>query len=111
LLIWIIGYFYWITAGFFRVEINFGGEEVLDIAFVYTPEAFFDASAFFCDAFFGLFSELIDAVFDAGSIFQAGGIVVGDFVISSFIADLSEGYDAWQRLRAIACIAFPFAVF
>jgi len=41
----------------------------LDIGFVDGPEAFFDPGAFFCYAFFGLFSEVIDAVFDTGFIF------------------------------------------
>jgi hypothetical protein len=43
LLIWIIGYFCWIIAGFCGVEIIFGCKEVLDVGFVDSPEAFFDA--------------------------------------------------------------------
>jgi hypothetical protein len=58
LLIWIIGYFWWIIGGFCGVDLIFGCEEVLDIGFVDSPEAFFDALALLRDQLFRLARQI-----------------------------------------------------
>jgi len=79
-------YFRWIIAGLCGVEIIFGDEKVLDIGFVYCPEAFFDAGAFFSDAIFRLLDQIVDAGLNEGRLFQPSGIDLCHMVIGSDMA-------------------------
>jgi len=93
LLIWIIGFFCWITAGFCGVKIIFSGEEVLDISFVDSPEAFFDALALLCDQLFRLARQICDAIPNFRPPLKPTGIAVSIINIARFPANLTvSGY-------------------
>ena len=62
----------------FRLLVSF--EQVLDVRFVDSPEAFFDASALFSDTLFRLFSEVSDTFFEAWALFQTCSVIVGSFI-------------------------------
>jgi hypothetical protein len=97
LLICIIGYFCWIISRFCGVEISFGDEKVLDIGFVDSPEAFFDALALLGDQLFRLARQIGDAIPYFWPPLKPTGIYVRGIIRPTLPANFTVR--AYPRLR------------
>jgi hypothetical protein len=82
----------------------------LDIGFVDSPEAFFDALALLCDQLFRLARQISDAISYFWPPLKPTGIYVGDIVFSTSPTDLTIGLDARLCRRPQSAIPFVFRV-